>query len=436
MAEKNALWRMASVLAAGAVLVSACSGSDGGSEDPAADDAGITDTAPQRDAKLDIGFIYAETGGLAFLTPPQRAAIELAITDINAAGGVNGQDVTLSIGDEGGAAHMAREVAAQFVNEQKDAIVGAASSGMSQEFIQMLHDHRVVQCSGSNTSTSFTDQANNSYYFRTVPPDAAVAPLIAEWMVEQDNHSSVAIVFRNDDYGRALEDLIATGVDARDATVVDRIDYDPATEDFSDVVDRIVAADADAVALVAFGEGIPILQGALGAGMDASQFYGGDGLFGTYVSGDGGVGFDDEGVTRVAGMTVFGAAGNEEFNQRLNDALPDGEKGNFIYGGQVYDCAIVIALAAVSAQSVDPAVFNDEVDGVTKDGTPCSSFAECAELLAAGEDIDYEGASGPLEITHPDPTVGGYAVARFQDDGQLAVVPDGSREVDLSQLSG
>jgi len=434
MAEKTALWRVAGVLAVGAVLVTACTGSDSGSPDPAADDPGTIDAIPERDDKLDIGFIYAETGGLAFLTPPQRAAIELAIADINAAGGVNGQDVTLAIGDEGGHPHMAREVAAQFVNEKKDAIIGAASSGMSQEFIQLLHDSRTVQCSGSNTSTSFTDQANNTYYFRTVPPDAAVAPLIAEWIVEEDNHSTVAVVFRNDDYGRALEELIVEGVDARDATVVDRIPYDPATEDFGDVVDRIVAADPDAVAVIAFDEGIKILQGALAAGMSASQFYGGDGLFGTYVSD--GVGDDDEGASAIEGMTVFGAAGNEEFNERLNDAMPADEAGNVIYGGQVYDCAIVIALAAISAQSVDPAVFNEEIDGVTKDGTPCSSFAECVELLGNGEDIDYEGVSGPLAITHPDPTVGGYAIAQFQDDGSLAVVPGGSRDVDLTDLDG
>ncbi len=439
MAGKTARWRVGAGIAAGAVLLTACTGSDDGSQDSTENSAPESGSlATERDDKLDIGFIYDETGPLGFLGAPQRAGIELAVSDINAAGGVNGQDVTLAIGDEAGLPHIVRELAARFVNENKDAVIGAAASGMSQEFIQLLHDSRTVQCSGTNTSTSFTNQDNNTYYYRTVPPDAAVAPLIAEWMVEEDNHSDIAVVSRNDDYGRALGDLIVEGVTSRDANPT-RIEYDPTAEDFTDVVDKIVAADPDGVALIAFGESIPILTGALLEGMSADQFYGGDGTFGTYVSGGVAAALQEAGDTEadvgaVAGMTVIGAAGTPEFNDRLNDALPDGEKGNFIYGGQVYDCAVIIALAATAAGSTDPAVFHEHIAAQTKEGTKCTSYSECVELLANGEDIDYDGVSGPLEITHPDPAVGGYAIATFLDDGTLGT--EEQRTVDLAELGG
>lgn len=437
MAGKTALWRVGVGFAAGAVLLTACSSSDdsseNGSEEPAEDAAAVTENVQPRDEKLDIGFIYDETGDLGFLSAPQRAGIELAVSDINSAGGVNGQDVTLAIGDEASQPHIAREVAAKYVNERKDVVIGASASGMSQEFIQLLHDTRTVQCSGTNTSPTFSEQDNNAYFYRTVPPDAAVAPLMSEYMVEDDNHSNIAVVSRNDDYGRALGDLIVEGVTERDAGAT-RIEYDPTAEDFTDVVDQIVAADPDGVALIAFGESIPILAGALEAGMSADQFYGGDGTFGTYVSGGVGEALPDEGVGAVAGMTVIGAAGTPEFNDRLNDALPDGQKGNFIYGGQVYDCAVIIALAATAAGSTDPAVYHEHIAAQTKEGTTCGSYGECAELLANGEDIDYDGVSGPLEITHPDPAVGGYAIATFQEDGTLDT--EEPRTVDLADLGG
>lgn len=434
MAGKTALWRVGAGVAAGAVLLTACSGSDDSSQDSNEDPTAETGNLESgRDDKLDIGFIYDESGPLGFLSAPQRAGIELAVEDINAAGGVNGQDVTLAIGDEAGEAHIVREVAAGYVLEQKDVIVGAAASGMSQEVIQLLHDNRTVQCSGTNTSTSFTAQDNNRYFYRTVPPDAAVAPLMSRWMVEEDNHSDIAVVTRNDDYGRALGDLVVQGVTDRDASA-NRIEYDPGAEDFSDVVDDLVAADPDAVALIAFGESIPILAGALEAGMSPEQFYGGDGTFGTYVSGGVAEVLPEEGVGAVAGMTVFGAAGTAEFNERLDDALPGDEKGNFIYGGQVYDCGIIVALAATAAGSTDPAVFHEFIEAQTKEGTKCTSYGECAELLANGEDIDYDGVSGPLEITHPDPAVGGYAIAKFQDDGSLSTEDD--ETVNLEELGG
>lgn len=435
MAEKTALWRVGVGIAAGAVLLTACTGSENGSEGPADSQAAETQSLqPERNDTLDIGFIYDETGPLSFLTPPQPAAMNLAVEDINAAGGVNGHDVTVEMGDEGGAPNIVRETAAKFVNEGKDAVIGAAASGMSQEVIQLLHDNRIVQCSGSNTSTTFSSQENNTYYFRTVPPDAAVAPLIAEWIVEQENHSTVAVVFRDDDYGRALEELIVEGVDARGATVVERIGYDPGTEDFSGVVSEIEAADADAIALIAFEGAVPILAGAFGAGLEPEQFYGSDGLYGTYIADAvlGIAGETEEGNNPVSGVTVFGAGGNEEFNERLSQELPPELRTNTAYGGQTYDCAIIIALAAIAAGSVDPWVYYEHIADQTKEGTKCTSFAECAELLRAGEDIDYDGVSGDLEITHPDPTVGGYSVATFDDDGTLDQI--GAPTVDLTEL--
>lgn len=437
MAEKTALWRVGAGVAAGAVLLTACSGSDNSSEDPTDSTAvEVGSFQPERNDTLDIGFIYDQTGPLAFLTPPQPAAMELAVEDINAAGGVNGHDVTVETGDEGGDPSIVRETAAKFVNDNKDAVIGAAASGMSQEFIQLLYDHRIVQCSGSNTSPTFSTQENNTYYFRTVPPDEAVAPLIAEWIVEEENHSTVAVVFRDDDYGRALEELIVAGVDERGASVAARIGYEPDTEDFSSVVEEIVAADADAVALIAFEGAVPILAGSFAAGLEPEQFYGSDGLYGTYIADFvlEAAGETEEGNNPVSGVTVFGAGGDAEFNERLSAQLPEDLRTNTAYGGQTYDCAIVIALAAVAADSVDPWVFYEYVADVTKGGTKCTSFAECAELLNAGEDIDYDGPSGALEITHPDPTIGGYAIAQFRDDGTLGQIAD--RDVDLTDLGG
>ncbi len=70
--------------------------------------------------------------------------------------------MTLTTGDEAGDAAVARDTAARLINDGVDAIIGAASSGMSQEFIQTLNDNEIVQCSGSNTSPAFTDQDNNA----------------------------------------------------------------------------------------------------------------------------------------------------------------------------------------------------------------------------------------------------------------------------------
>src|SRR3712207_1790956 len=117
-------------------------------------------------------------------------------------------------------------------------------------------------------------------------------------------------------------------------------------------------------------------------------------------------------------MIVIGAAGNEEFNARIAEPT----ENNFIYGGQTYDCAITIALAAEAAQSVAGADILAEIGNVTQGGTVCTSFQECKDLLAAGEDIDYDGAAGPLALNDVgDPTVGRYAIGQFEG-GEINII--------------
>mgnify|MGYP002737229599 CR=1 FL=1 len=382
---------------------------------------------PGRDDKLDFGYILPESGPLAFLGAPQITGVQMAVDEINEAGGVNDQDVTLATGDEAGDAAIVRDTAARHINAGVDAVIGAAASGMSQEIIQLLFDNEIVQCSAANTSPAFTDQENNGFYHRTVPPDEAVSPIIADTVVG-DGATNVAVVARADDYGVALADLVEAGVEDLGASVATRVDYSPDATDFSAEVSEITGSGADAAVLVAFGEGATLIRQLIEAGFGADQIYGGDGLFGPTLTDD--VNPDDPGF--IAGMKVIGAAGGQEFNDRLNEALPDAEQGNLIYGGQAYDCTIIVALGAIAADSTDPAVFNDAIADVTKDGEACASFAECKELLEAGEDIDYQGASGPLEIEGPDPTFGRYAIAEFQEDGSLEVV--GDEDVSLADL--
>jgi len=87
----------------------------------------------------------------------------------------------------------------------------------------------------------------------------------------------------------------------------------------------------------------------------------------------------------------------------------------------------IIALAVEAAQSDDPTVFAAEINRVTRDGEKCTSFAECKKLLDRGEDIDYDGVSGPLEFTEQgEPDKGVFDVYAYDESGELQVV--GTRE--------
>ena len=84
------------------------------------------------DGILTVGQLLPQTGSLAFLGPPEFAGVDLAIKDINAAGGVLGQDVVGVKGDSGDTdSGIAPAETDALLTRDSDVIVGAASSGVS-----------------------------------------------------------------------------------------------------------------------------------------------------------------------------------------------------------------------------------------------------------------------------------------------------------------
>ncbi|MFC7571979.1 ABC transporter substrate-binding protein [Klenkia terrae] len=121
-------------------------------------------------APLVIGTLLPETGNLAFLGPPEVAGVQLAINDINAAGGVLGQPVQLVTGDSGDAStDTATQTVDRLLQSGVNAIIGAASSGVSLTVIDTITGAGVLEFSPANTSDQFTTYNDQGLYFRTAP---------------------------------------------------------------------------------------------------------------------------------------------------------------------------------------------------------------------------------------------------------------------------
>jgi branched-chain amino acid transport system substrate-binding protein len=79
-----------------------------------------------------------------------------------------------------------------------------------------------------------------------------------------------------------------------------------------------------------------------------------------------------------------------------------------------------MALAAEIAGTDDPPEVAAHINGVTRDGTECTTYKECKDLVGNGEDIDYNGPSGPQEFSQPgEPTAASFAVMSYGDDNQI-----------------
>ncbi len=408
----------AKALAIGAsvmMIAAACGGGgDGGGGGDDGDGGGSAEP-------LKLGYVLPETGDLAYLGPPQIQALKFAVKKINDAGGVLGNDIPEVVsGDEANDQAIASQSADRVLSEGVDAVIGAAASGMSLAIIDKITGAGVVQCSGSNTAPTFTDYDDGGFYFRTAPSDALQGPVLAD-VVVGDGHSNVAIVARADDYGKGLADATASALEGAGAQVALNDTYDPKATNFDSTVQKIVSAKPDAVVVIAFEEGKQILKGLIEAGFNPPEvgLYGADGLRSAELAKL--VSPNNPGA--LAGMkgTAPASADNPDFVKELKAFAPDLSELQF--APQVYDCVNIIALAAEQVDSTDPGDFAPEINGITKDGEECSSFEECKQMIDDGTDIDYQGASGPLDFTDAgEPGKASIEVYGYDKQGKLETI--------------
>lgn len=234
------------------------------------------------DGELKIGTILPQTGSLAFLGPPEFAAFDLAIADINAAGGVLGKPIVGIKGDSGDATtDTVNQTTDRLLAEKVDAIIGAASSGVSLKVIDKITGAGVVQFSPANTSKALSTYADKGLYFRTAPSDILQGQVLGE-LVAEDGNKNVAIINRNDAYGTGLTEDLTKALTEAGAKVVITKTYDEKADKFNAEVNEIKGQSPDAVVIVGFEESSKILSTMVEAGVGPKDIavYGVDGNIG------------------------------------------------------------------------------------------------------------------------------------------------------------
>ena len=409
-------WAFVAGVALVALVVAACGG---GEEDAPATEAPPPET-PAAPAALHIGAVLPETGSLAFLGVPIIAAARLAVEDVNAQGG----EVTLSLADSATNPATGLEGARRLLGEGAHVIVGAAASAVSQAFIQTLFDEQVPQCSPSNTSPVFTNQENAAYYIRTIPPDTAMAPVIAD-VVVSGGSTRIAIIGRADAWGNALESLLVEEFDRLGANTFSVL-YDPETASYSAEVAQVVNYDPDIVINLGFSsDGSETVRQLIESGIGPERQFAATGLYSPTLWES----VDASNPAVLDGMLGISqtAKGNAGFKERLTERAGD----YLAYGAEAYDCVILMALAArIVGDPSDGEAMMAALAGLTHDGEECATYAECAALIDEGKDIDYSGVSGPINFSEEgDPTVAVYSIHTWENGGNAVTI--GTESVDL-----
>lgn len=414
------------VLGAASLVLAACGGSSSTSESSsaapasssAAPSSSSAEPAPSTDCKntqLKIGTLLPATGSLAYLGPPEFAGVDLAVKEIDAAGGVLGQPVVNEYGDSG---DTETDIASQTVDShlQKgvQAIIGAASSGVTFTVIDKITSNGVLQISPANTAPSLTDYPDNGLYFRTAPSDALQGAVQAGNAID-NGFTSGATIARKDPYGEGLQNAFIAEFEAGGGTITTALTYDPTAASFEAEVAEIAAGNPEFVQVVGFDESVKLIQEMIkqGVGPQEVQIYLADGNLSTTAFKD----FPKDTMTGVIGTVPTGdpSVDVEAFNGRLLEQDP--ALTDFAYGAQAYDATVLVALAAEYAGCADGtaiAAAMPMIANADAGGEACGTYADCLAIIQAGGQPNYDGVTGPLDFNeYGDPKAATIDVVQY-----------------------
>lgn len=382
--RRVARWTGATLALTLAALVGCTGGDDIGDAVTSTSVQNTTTTTIERpnDGVLKLGVYLPRTGEGARLGEPMIAAVVDAVELINDAGGVLGQDVAVEILDEG--VGTGPDL---LLTNGVDAIVGPASSRVALAQLASIVNPAtgVVTCSPTATAMALDDFPDNEFFFRTVPSDSLQMAAIAR-RVEDTGVDSVAVGYLDDPYGRGLVESFTEQAAARGLVLQAQVGFRRDQEDLSNVVADL-AADSPGVIVV------------LGDADDGSRLL---------AALDGAVSTDlrrvivNDAIRNARQVIQSLSAG---FRQRVSGVAPyarslseDGPEGFFT--AHAVDCVNLIALATVVADSDSPTRIKGTMGEVASGGSVCTSFEACVALHDQGLRIDYNGASGHVDLSN------------------------------------
>lgn len=200
-----------------------------------------------------IGLSSPQTGGAAYLGQHQRWGAELAINEINAAGGAIGQQLELSVQDNQCNPTQGATSAEQLISVGKvSAIVGALCSSATLSIMPIIEKAKIPLVVETSTSPKITEQAGvggNTWTFRINPSDSELAVGLARFLIADGKIKKVAFAGEDTDYGRGGHSALKTVLEKNGIEVGDGDFFGRDTQDFSAFLARMASEKPDAIAL-------------------------------------------------------------------------------------------------------------------------------------------------------------------------------------------
>ena len=203
------------------------------------------------DGPIVVGVSGPLTGQYAQYGADWKRGFDLALAEVNGAGGIAGRSVETDFQDTQSDPRQAVAVAQRFVGDGRVVMeLGDFSSAASMAASPIYQRGRLVQFGFTNSHPDFT--RGGDYMWSNAPNQADDMPVLADYAIGRLGFRRFAVVFINGDWGRTSKDIFLRAAAERGATVVASEGYLPNEQDFRSTLVRVRDAGPEALILIAY----------------------------------------------------------------------------------------------------------------------------------------------------------------------------------------
>ena len=353
-----------------------------------------------------VGVLVPLTGELGQFGEIVAKGIDLAVGEINAAGGTICGPIRTVVADTKGEPDHAIRVATKMIESDGAIAILGPSSGEMVALVDLAKRKKVLL--GSSLAGTITlNKLGGDYVYRTVSSDLGDGAAAGLWLTER-GYKKVAFLVQNEESTISTAQVAKDRAEKAGIAVSDYVVFNPGQPSYQAELVSVLASNPDAIYLSG-GQvsGTTVIKEALVGGFAGEWLFSAD----------------------LAVPDTFKFVGSERLNDRAYVELADSDpslpefktfKANFMaknnvepgpFASNSYDLMNLVALALDAAGGDCTGTgINSNIRAVSSGGMAVSNYADAKAAIAAGKDVDFQGASGSLTFDASGTVSGAYSI--------------------------
>ncbi|NEU58033.1 ABC transporter substrate-binding protein [Halorussus sp. MSC15.2] len=360
-----------------------------------------------------IGSAVSNSGDLAVYGQRHKRGMNLALEQVNEVGIGDGGTLKVSVEDTASSPQTGVSAAQKLVNQEGvPLLIAAVSSGVTMAIARSVTiPNDVVQVSPHSTSPKITNLQDDGYVLRAAPSDAFQGAAMAQLALDQGIQRA-AVIMVNNDYGRGFADVLETRFAEGGGTITNKVPYNSGKSSYRPQLNQAMQSDPEAILFVAYPESFTTMaRQAFEMGIkDQVQYIGAESTLAEPIKENvpakalnGMIGTTPSAPTRNEGWQSFVSAFREKYGQEPT-----------VWAAYSYDATMLSALAVQKSSEFTGPALKESIYPVSRpEGKTVSTFETAKSELQAGNEIDYAGVSGSIDLNEKGDVPGTYKWWKF-----------------------